>query len=215
MFDNSDFMELLIVAAIAAALVYKFFITLGEKRGFESTPVPDTIFGQSAAENSSADDEFQKEIQLVPQEFHPQIEEIRRIDRNFSPEQFIGGASVAFEMIIEAYSKGNRETLQTLLNENVYAEFDAAMTERENNQHELSTTLVKLAPVIIESINVHKDVATVTLKYTSEQTNILYDNDRKILEGGRNQVEEVIDVWTFSRELRSSNPNWLLVETGA
>ena len=35
----------------------------------------------------------------------------------------------------------------------------------------------------------------------------------RIVDGDPNQVTEITDIWTFSRDTKSRDPNWKLVET--
>jgi predicted lipid-binding transport protein (Tim44 family) len=216
MFDNSDLLELLIIAAVAALLVYKFFITLGERRGFERAPTPNTLFEEPAREKVvTPQQSLEDNLQLVSQRFRDVLEHVHRIDPQFSLRSFLEGAAIAFEMILTAYAKGEHETLQQLLSTQVFADFASAIEERHRKGYTLSTTLIKLDPIDIETMTVEDATLTITVKYTSEQTNILYDHDKNILEGSPNQIEEVVDIWTFQRDLRSPNPNWTLVATGS
>jgi predicted lipid-binding transport protein (Tim44 family) len=215
MFNNPELMELIIIAAIAAGLIYKFFYTLGEKTGFEKPAEADPRFSTEEKAADESEEEFIAAAQTVPEQFQEILKNIKQIDSRFSLKPFMDGAVMAFEMVLQAYATGDRNLLKNLLSDALFVEFDATISARERKGHTLSTTLVKLAPPEIENIVLRGTVANITLKYTSEQTNILYGPKRQILEGSPNQIEDVVDVWTFQRDLRSSNPNWTLVETGA
>lgn len=215
MFEQSNFMEILIIIVIAAGLVYKFYITLGERRGYEGPSSINAVFtAATEAVDMNKPEVVEQERLSVPESLKENYEQIRSIDPRFSLTGFLNGAAQAFEMVLQAYAQGDRERLKPLLSDKVYTDFDSALIERDKKQQKLSTTLVKLNPITIEDMSSEQTVIDITLKFTSEQTNIVYDQDNKIVEGSPNQIEEVIDVWTFRRDARSSNPNWVLVETG-
>ena len=215
MFESSDFMELFVIIAVTAMLIYKFYLTLGEKRGFEGPSSINAIFDKaSEAVDMNRPEIVAEELSNVPEALQLRYQEIRQIDPKFSLTGFINGASQAFEVILQGYAEGDRNKFNYLLSDKIYTDFDNALIERDKKKQKLSTTLVKLNPVIVEDIVVNETIVDITLKFTSEQTNIIYDHDNNIIEGSTNQIEEVVDVWTFRRDARSSNPNWLLVETG-
>ena len=215
MFDHSDFMELIIIAAISAVLIYKFFTTLGERRGFESTPQPDTIFGRSVSDHDQSIDEqtARDEKEALADHLKQPFDTIQSIDKRFSIKSFSEGATMAFEMVLKAYASSDLETLKILLSDKMFHEFESAIQDRDNKHHKMSTTLVKLQPLEIQDITITNSMAEIQIKFVSEQTNILYDANQNIIDGNPNQIEEVTDVWTFQRDLHSSNPNWFLVET--
>ena len=215
MFEQSNFMELFVIMIIAAALIYKFYMTLGERRGYEGPSSINAVFtAATEAVDMDKPEVAEQERLSVPESLKESYEQIRVVDPRFSLTGFLNGAAQAFEMVLQAYAQGDREMLKPLLSDKVYADFDAALVERDKKQQKLSTTLVKLNPITLEDMSSAQTVMDITLKFTSEQTNIVYDKDNKIVEGSANQIEEVIDVWTFRRDARSSNPNWVLVETG-
>ena len=39
------------------------------------------------------------------------------------------------------------------------------------------------------------------------------DKDKKIISGDPEKIKKIYDTWIFSRDIRSNNPNWQLVET--
>ena len=57
------------------------------------------------------------------------------------------------------------------------------------------------------------NLARITVRFKSEQINLLRDAQGKVLEGEPRTAEEVIDLWTFERDTQSRDPNWILVET--
>ena len=40
-----------------------------------------------------------------------------------------------------------------------------------------------------------------------------FKRDKKIISGDCEKIKTVYDTWVFSRDLKSNNPNWLLIDT--
>lgn len=143
------------------------------------------------------------------------IKDIRKTDATFNPKEFLQGARVAFEMILNAYAAGDLKTLKNLLSADVYGGFAQAIEEREQKDHTLQETLVGIKSAeLMEAYLDNRDV-TLTVKFVSEQISALMDADGTVIEGDPAKVVSATDFWTFSRSLKSRNPNWTLVGTGA
>lgn len=143
------------------------------------------------------------------------IKAIRATDPRFNPKEFLQGASMAFEMILNAYAAGDLKTLKNLLSSEVYGGFAQAIEERESKDHTLHETLVGInAAELMEAYLDGRD-ATLTVKFVSEQISALMDADGTVIEGDPAKVVSATDFWTFSRSTKSRNPNWTLVGTGA
>lgn len=143
------------------------------------------------------------------------IAQIKAADPSFREKEFVKGARAAFEAILEAFAKGDLGTLKTLLDKSVYENFSGAINERRKAGQELETTIVGIEQSEIVKAEVDGDIAHVTVKFTTEQVNALKDAAGQIIEGDAANVVQVTDLWTFSRNVRSSNPNWLLVATSS
>src|SRR5690606_725520 len=96
------------------------------------------------------------------------LTEIQLIDRSFNPQYFLTGARQAYEMIISAFAKGDRETLRPLLNEDVFAQFDAAISERETQNQSMETELVRMADVRMADATLIDTMAEITVNFTVE-----------------------------------------------
>lgn len=139
--------------------------------------------------------------------------QIKMADPNFSASAFLEGAAKAFEMIVAAYAKHDTDTLKPLLSSDVYARFAASIQEREERSETMETELVVLKPPRLEGVQVHDNRATVDVRFQSEQVNVVKDKTGAVIEGDREHVDSVTDVWSFARDLTSSDPNWILVAT--
>jgi predicted lipid-binding transport protein (Tim44 family) len=156
--------------------------------------------------SSSLEDDF-------PMEIVAGVNEVRLFDPQFDLERFLDGAASAYEMTINAFAREDLATLRQLLADHIYHDFSSAISDREQRGETLETTLVTIDDV--EPIDIHMDgnMAEVTIKFTAEMNNVLKGPEGDILSGSPDQVDEVIDIWTFSRDVRSRDPNWPLVAT--
>lgn len=142
------------------------------------------------------------------------LAQIKAVDRGFREREFIKGARNAFEVIVGAFAKGDGKALKTLLDDPVYENFASAIREREKAGHMLETTLVGIEEAEIISAEVRGRNAIVTVKFVSGQVNATRDASGELVDGDPNNVVEVTDIWTFGRDTRSSDPNWVLIATG-
>lgn len=139
--------------------------------------------------------------------------EIRAHDPRFDMAEFLTGARAAFEMIVQGFAEGDRKVLKQLLNSDVYDNFDAAMRDRESRNETLENTLIRIVSTDVVEADVEHGIASITVKIVSEQVNVIKNAVGEVVDGNPNHIAEVIDVWTFSRDLRSRDPNWKLVAT--
>ena len=132
----------------------------------------------------------------------------------FSKENFISGAKKAFEMILNAFSKGDMATLEMLANKALVKKFQEIIEQRKHDGVTSETDLIGFDEAEILEAKISKnDVAKITVRFISEQINILRDAKNKIIAGDENYIQKITDKWTFERSITSTNPNWLLVST--
>jgi predicted lipid-binding transport protein (Tim44 family) len=143
------------------------------------------------------------------------LAQITAADPGFDAPHFLDGARGAFELIVDAFAAGDKQRLRTLLNDEVYGSFAAAIDERTAAGETLETRIVKLKDIDIVEAGVESRIARVTLKLVSEQVHVLRAHDGSVVDGDPQNAIEKTDFWTFARDTRSSDPNWLLVATGA
>lgn len=146
----------------------------------------------------------------------PLNDSLRRIveaDPSFEPRQFVEGARAAYEMIVTAYAEGDRKTLKSLLSNEVYEGFNAAITEREKAGEKVKFTFVGIDKADMVGANLEGPEVTVTMKIVSQLISATYDKAGTLVDGNPDYVAEVKDRWTFLRDTRSRDPNWKLVST--
>ena len=138
---------------------------------------------------------------------------IKGADPRFDGAGFVGGARGAFEMIVTAFAKGDVQALRPLLADGVFDNFKRAIDDRTSKGETHETTLVAIGSTELIDGGLDGSTAKVTLRFVSEQANVTKSADGKPVDGDPNQIHTITDIWTFARDVRSSDPNWMLVET--
>lgn len=138
---------------------------------------------------------------------------IRAADQGFEPIGFTGGARAAFTAIVEAFARGDTATLKPLLDSATYASFEAAIRGRIERNEKAETTLIGFEASDIAAAEMAGSNALVTVRFVSEQINVVRNADGQIVDGNPNEVQKVVDLWTFRRDTNSGDPNWQLIKT--
>ena len=143
------------------------------------------------------------------------LDAIAREDKEFDVNHFIAGARAAYEMIVSAYSQGDRRALKNLLSRDVYEGFEAAIGERETKGETAETRFVSIDKSDITAADLRGRTAHITVRFVSQLVTVTRDKEGAVIEGNPEKVTDVTDVWTFARDLSSRDPNWKLVATEA
>ncbi len=224
--------DILIYAVVAAGLVFWLRNILGTRHGdeperpnpFASGDSPPPENGQekplTVADFISPEDRISQLSQnpgarvSVENKFTEEgLLAISKIDRGFDVARFVEGAQDAFVIIVEAFARGDRETLRGLLGDSVYHAFESAIEEREKQGETVSTEIHAIRKTDIIDTFLKDKTAFVTVRFTADETCVIRDGEGEIVSGNPERITEMIDVWVFSRDLRSRDPRWLLVET--
>lgn len=136
-------------------------------------------------------------------------------DPEFGPESFLSGAKLAYEMIVNAFADGDKKTLKSLLSREVYEGFGAALKNREANGEKVQSTFVGIDGADIVGADLQRDQTRISIRFHSQIVSATFDAKENIIDGDLQEVIDVIDMWTFSRSLKSRDPNWKLVATEA
>lgn len=140
---------------------------------------------------------------------------IHQADRSFDPEHFLRGARQAYELIVTAFAEGNRKTLKSLLSKDVFESFSAAIAERESRGEQIDQSFVGINKADMVEAELKKGTAQVSVKFVSELFTATRDKAGVVIAGDPARIREVVDIWTFSRDVASRDPNWRLVATQA
>jgi predicted lipid-binding transport protein (Tim44 family) len=141
------------------------------------------------------------------------IAAIRAADPSFEPIGFTGGARAAFTSIVEAFARGDTATLRPLLDGATFASFEGAIRGRVERKEKAETTLIGFEASDVAAAEMQGTHADVTVRFVSEQINVVRNDEGQIVDGNPNEVQKVVDLWTFRRDTKSSDPNWQLVKT--
>jgi predicted lipid-binding transport protein (Tim44 family) len=224
MSEGFAYLDILIFAMVAAFIAFKLRSVLGRRTGQErqrptpiSAPRPaearvestlpraDTVPAPSAEEPPVAD--------IKDPALKAGLTQVRLADPQFALPGFLEGARGAFAMIVEAFAKGDKEALKPLLASDVFANFAGAIDERGRAGRTLATELVAVSSAELAGAEMRGSAARLTVRVVSDQINVTRDTSGEIVEGDPSAIHEVIDLWTFERDTRSRDPNWVLVET--
>lgn len=216
-------LDILIFAIIAAFLIYRLKMVLGTRHGNERPRQnPFTVHDMAArAMPALKPAPLQKPVKLIDAAANKDgridrgLDEIAATDPGFDVNSFMEGAKHAFEMIVTAYNKGDRTGLKSLLSPKLYADFEAGITVREAAGHTSETVIHRIKAAHIVAAHLGGAMAYITVDYDVEQTTVTRDKTGAVVEGSPDRISSVEDIWTFTRDLRSPDLNWTLIETSA
>jgi predicted lipid-binding transport protein (Tim44 family) len=141
------------------------------------------------------------------------LDAIAKADTAFSAKQFLDGARLAYEMIIEAFAKGDKAALKPLLNRDVYDGFAGDIDARSARGDVMATSFVGFQKVELTNAELAGSRASLTVKFSAEMITTTTDKSGELIDGDAKKVREVTDVWTFERDVSSKDPNWRLSST--
>jgi predicted lipid-binding transport protein (Tim44 family) len=230
MSEGFAYIDILFFAMVAAFIALRLRSVLGRRTGQErrrtggfSGPsrANGAADGKSASDNvvalpdrTGAASETDAAIaDLAEGKVKTGLTQIRLADPSFDLNQFLAGARAAFEMIVQAYAAGDKEALRPLLADDVFAGFAGAIDQRGAAGQTLDTQLLGIESAEVVEAGMQGNLARVSVRFASEQVNVVRDADGKEIDGDSTSAEEVIDIWTFERDTQSRDPNWVLVET--
>ena len=193
--NSFEYIDIILLAMIAGFIFLRLRGILGKKTGFE---------GKLATE-------FQKE-------FTKNVVKKKNENQNFdevAQKDFLKGAKIAYETIITDFSDSDNKLTRSksLLSKKIYNQFKDALAERESKGHYAEITFIGVISAIIKEHKKIENNLEVTVDFVSELITCIKDRDKKIISGDPEKVKKVYDTWKFSKDSRSTSPNWLLVET--
>lgn len=136
-------------------------------------------------------------------------------DSTFTPRSFVEGAKVAYEMIIEAFAKGDKSALKNLLSKEVFDGFSRAIDVRAGQGQRVESRFVGIDKAVIQQANLVGRKASITMEFVSELISATYNATGELVDGDPKEIRQVTDVWTFERDVGTRDPNWKLVATEA
>ena len=217
---NSDLqlLDILIFAMVAGFLFLRLHRVLGKRTGNEQPPgrlTEDKVRGMDVVPlhpNQPEPDESpntgSKEDPILG------MRDLKAADPHFRADEFVIGVETAFEMIVEAFGRGDTEVLEGLLDEQTLQGFEAEIERRSKANEEVDASLISIESCQVVEVQMKSSIARVTVNIVSKQIHaVLKGETGEIVEGDTAKVGTVNDLWTFARDVRSQDPNWQLVET--
>ncbi len=224
--------DLILYALVAAGLVFWLKSILGTRHGDErQRPDPFTAHPEETRKNPDLNklDEPQTisaQDQILELAENPKgpfsvdnktaeygLLEIAKAYKAFDINFFLQAAQDVFALVVEGFGKGDRDLLKDLLGDEVYKAFDGAIAQREKTGETLENEIQAIRKAQIVNAKLDGKKAVITVRFIATQTSVTRDKDSKIIAGNPDKVSEMRDIWTFSRDIKSKDPRWLVVET--
>ena len=190
-----EYIDIILLAMIAGFIFLRLRGILGKKTGFEEDI--NSSFRQEESESKPT-------IKLNSETF----------DEN-AKKEFLKGAQIAYETIVTNFSMGKLKDIKSLLDMNGYEQFNSAISERKSKNYSSETTFIGINSAKIKDHQQNKNMLEVTVEFVSEIISCIKDKENKVISGDPEKVKKVNDIWKFSKDSTSANPNWLLIDTQA
>jgi len=190
-----EYIDIILLAMIAGFIFLRLRGILGKKTGFEG----------------KISTEFEKEFQKT--NVSPKL-----INENFDQEtqkEFLKGAEIAYETIITDFSDSDNKLIASkpLLSKKIHDQFKEALLERESKGHFAEITFIGIKSAAVKTHKKIEDSLEVTVDFVSEIITCIKDKNKKIISGDDEKIKTVYDTWVFSKNIKSVNPNWFLIDT--
>ena len=168
---------------------------LGKRTGFEGKPPP----------------QFQEILKNIDGQVNVKLK------KNFddaAQKDFLEGAKIAYETIITDFSDHDNKLIKSkpLLSNKIQDQFNKALTERNNRGHYAEITFIGINSAEIKEHKKMNDILKVTVDFVAEVITCIKDKDKKIVSGNPEKIKKIYDTWVFSRNTKSNNPNWQLID---
>ena len=191
-----EYIDIILLAMIAGFIFLRLRGILGKRTGFEGKL------------NEDFKEEFSKTIPKNTVKNYEIFDEDAKND-------FLRGAKIAYETIITDFSDNDNKLTESkpLLSKKMYDQFNEALKDRSKRGHFAEITFIGINSAIIKEHKKIDQILKVTVDFVSEVITCIKDKDKKIISGDPKKIKKIYDTWVFSRDTRSTNPNWQLVDT--
>ncbi len=196
MSNNFGYLDLILLAMIAGFIILRLRNVLGRKTGHQGKVV-----------SGFSEKKFEKFKKTIKPKKQP-----TEFDTN-QKKQFLKGAEIAYETIINSFAKGDKKSLKDLVTEEMNENFESAIEERNSKNIKSELAFIGIKSSTIEKFEKTAEALFFTVKFISEIISFKKDKDNNVIEGDPNKIKTVIDRWKFTRKISSMNPNWYLAET--
>tara|TARA_B100000029_G_scaffold503613_1_gene580853 strand:- start:1665 stop:2261 length:597 start_codon:yes stop_codon:yes gene_type:complete len=190
-----EYIDIILLAMIAGFIFLRLRGILGKRTGFE---------GKAPSQFEEVLNNIKKENKVVTKDnFDEQAQ-----------QEFLKGAKIAYETVITDFSDDDNKltTSKPLLSKKIFDQFNNALKERNNRGHYAEITFIGVNSAVIKEHKKVENILNVTVDFVSEIITCIKDKEKKIISGDPEKIKKIYDTWVFSRDTKSNNPNWQLVE---
>ena len=217
---ESPLIQLLVLAGIAVFLILRLKNVLGTREGFEKPPIPKSNGRADRAGFEVIEGGPDQDITDHVDEDSPQakaLSAMKRVEPSFSVSEFVQGSRGAYEMILMGFEKGELDSIQPFMSEEIFDSFVDAVAQREDQGLTIEAEFIGVRETTVVDAQFDEDQnrAEVTMRYVAELTSVVRDRGGEIVEGDSKKVKRQKDTWTFARNMGTDDPNWHLVATDA
>ena len=190
-----EYIDIILLAMIAGFIFLRLRGILGKRSGFEGKVAP----------------QFEEILKNVQNKQNPMQKET--FDEN-AQKDFIKGAKIAYETIITDFSDSDNKLVASkpLLSKKIYDQFNQALQDRKKRGHFAEITFIGVNSANIKEHKKINSILQVTVNFVGEVITCIRDKDKKIISGHPEKIKKIYDTWVFSRDTKSNNPNWQLVD---
>ena len=215
---NPALIELIILAGIAVFLFLSLRSVLGTREGFEKPrmqPKNDAPKRDFKVIDGGEDKDITDNVDKNSKSAEA-LKLIKSEDENFTVNEFLSGARSAYEWILMSFEKNEIDEIRELLSEEVAEAFDAVVDQRVSQGLTIEAEFIGIREMkLVEATySSNTKTAEISVSFVGEMTSVVKNSSGEIVEGDSKQIKRQKDTWTFSKDIKSSNPNWLLVATG-
>jgi predicted lipid-binding transport protein (Tim44 family) len=215
----------MILLVIAAVVAWRLWSVLGTRTGLEKPPIvltPKTQQPKAENANTPLDGEV-----LAPENQKPVwtgyaeegsalakgLEAISVKSQGFTAQSFVRGASSAYEMVLEAFARGDKQALKPLLSKELFDNFSSEIDKRNAQGHSMKFQFVGVKSADMKRAMLNGNKAQVEVAFASEMISATMDKSAAVVDGDDLAIRTVTDLWTFERDVTARDPNWKLIAT--
>ena len=191
-----EYIDIILLAMIAGFIFLRLRGILGKRTGFEGKAAPQF---EEILKNINTEKDINKKSEIFDER---------------AQKEFIEGAKIAYETIITDFSDDDNKLTKckTLLSKKIYDQFNVALQERNSKGYNAEITFIGINSADIKEHKKANNILNVTVEFVGEVITCIKDKNKKIISGNPDKIKKIYDTWVFSRDTRSSNPNWQLVD---
>ena len=202
MSEAFQYLDILILAVVAALVLLRLRSVLGRRTGHEKTDTSRFAYEEP---------QKNKEEDII--KIQPSVDPKPKDDGWFDQKDFLNGASNAYELIVTNFETGNKEALKPFLSDSVMSSFEDVIDQRKANDEKVEFNFIGIESSEVVHQDLKSNPMEITVRFISEMITCIKNSKDEVISGSLNQVQKITDIWTFAKKKNSKNPNWLLVST--